>query len=172
MANNNKNKGKRGEREIASHLSTVFGLNFCRVPNSGAFVGGQNAFRKQFLTPTQSLLATGDLIVPDELKHLSFEIKTYKDFSFASVYTTNKQLDTWIEQASSSDKKWFLIFKINHSGAFVVFDRKECWILPQNYACYGTNIICSMTGFFETNKTALLLQPKPPIVEDDSGVKS
>ena len=159
MSSANKNKGKRGEREVADHLSSVFGLNFERVPNSGAFTGGKNFFRKAKLTETQNLLAEGDLIVPDQLKHLCFEIKTYKDFSFAGVYTKNKQLDDWIKQASSTEKVWFLIFKINHAGAFVVFDKKIQGILkiPSCFSIYNDyNIIVSMQNFFENNKDNLL----------------
>lgn len=161
MANNNKNKGKRGEREVAARLSSVFGLNFCRVPNSGAFVGGMNSFRKQTLTATQSLLATGDLIVPDELKHISFEIKTYKDFSFGSLFTQNKLLDGWIQQAADCGKFWFLIFKINHLGEFVVYDNElfklAGIILGSNYMIYRQKYtITSMDDFFTNNKQILL----------------
>tara|TARA_R110000868_G_scaffold138335_1_gene352360 strand:+ start:9610 stop:10158 length:549 start_codon:yes stop_codon:yes gene_type:complete len=159
MSSANKNKGKRGEREVADHLSNVFGLNFERVPNSGAFTGGKNFFRKAKLTETQNLLAEGDLIVPDELKHLCFEIKTYKDFSFAGVYTKNKQLDDWIKQASATEKVWFLIFKINHAGAFVVFSKTLQSILkiPPCFSIYNDyNIIVNMQNFFENNKDNLL----------------
>ena len=159
MANNNKNKGKRGEREVAAHLGKVFGLNFERVPCSGAFTGGKNFYRKAKLTETQNLLAEGDIIVPDQLKHLCFEVKTYKEFSFAGVYTTNKQLDDWIAQASSTDKTWFLVFKINHAGAFVVFDKKIQSVLkmPTNFSIYKERfVIVSMVNFFENNKEILL----------------
>jgi Holliday junction resolvase len=159
MSSANKNKGKRGEREVADHLCQVFGLNFERVPNSGAFTGGKNFFRKQQLTETQNLLAEGDIIVPDELKHLCFEVKTYKDFSFAGVYSKNKQLDDWIAQASATKKIWFLIFKINHAGAFVVYDRKYENIF-KNSGCFsvyqGVYILSGMAGFFEQNKELLL----------------
>ena len=160
MSNNAKNKGKAGERWVAAHLGNVFGLNFQRVPNSGAFTGGMNAFRKATMTQTQALLANGDIIVPDELSHLSFEVKTYKDFSFAGIFAKNKQLDTWIEQAAACQKMWFLIFKINHEGAFVVFVSK--WqnslqlMVPGNYAVYKKYTVCSLDGFFEFNKAFIL----------------
>jgi Holliday junction resolvase len=159
MSSANKNKGKRGEREVADHLSKVFGLNFERVPNSGAFTGGKNFFRKQQLTETQNLLAEGDIIVPDELKHLCFEIKTYKEFSFAGVYSKNKQLDDWIKQASATTKIWFLVFKINHAGAFVVYSKKLQNILkiPRCFSIYQNEyIINGMSDFFENNKDILL----------------
>ena len=160
MSSANKNKGKRGEREIADHLTKVFGLNFERVPNSGAFIGGKNAFRRQQLTKTQNLLADGDLIVPDELNQFSFEIKTYKEFSFAGIYSNNKLLNDWIKQASSTNKGvWFLIFKINHVGAFVVYDQLMEKFL-KNSGCFsiyqGRYIITGMTGFFEYNKDSMI----------------
>jgi len=163
MGNAAKNKGKAGERWVAAHLGKVFGLNFQRVPNSGAFTGGMNSFRKATMTETQALLANGDIIVPDELSHLSFEVKTYKDFSFSSLFTTNKQLDTWIAQAAACGKLWFLIFKINHAGAFIVYDpvcAASSKISPVgNALLYKTYIVCSIDDFFEVNKQALLTQP-------------
>ena len=86
MANKNKNKGKAFERQICEILSKCFGLNFQRVPNSGAFVGGLNIQRYDKLTEEQKLLADGDIIVPKELSHISMECKSYKDFSFSSLF--------------------------------------------------------------------------------------
>jgi len=160
MASAAKNKGKAGERWVAAHLGKVFGLNFQRVPNSGAFTGGMNAFRKSSMTETQALLANGDIIVPDELKHLSFEVKTYKDFSFAGLFTKNKQLDEWIAQAAACGKIWFLVFKINHAGAFVVFDTFRSFTIPGNKMFYKEYTICSIDNFFETNKETLLIHPQ------------
>lgn len=156
MSSANKNKGKAGERWVAAHLGKVFGLNFQRVPNSGAFTGGMNSFRKAVMTETQALLANGDIIVPDELKHLSFEVKTYKDFSFAGMFTANKQLDAWIAQAAACGKTWFLIFKINHTGAFVAFDTIKNFTVPGNKMLYKQYTVCSIDGFFEINKELLL----------------
>lgn len=157
MPNPQKQKGNRLEREIADHLSGVFGLNFCRVPNSGAFVGGKNAYRKDFLSENQILLATGDIIVPDELKHISLECKSYKKFSFQSLFSSNKLLESWIDQARTSDKKWFLIFKINRAGSYVVYESKHNWCVPGNSVMhYGDCSICTLGGFFELNKNEIL----------------
>jgi len=157
MPNANKNKGKSFERELANHLTLVFGLNFERVWSSGAFVGGKNSFRMNRLSDSQQLLATGDLIVPDELKHTSFECKFYKDFSFTSLFSENKQLDGWIKQASAANKTWFLVVKVNRVTPFVVFDAKENWIKPANYMNYKGCYICTMDNFFEHNKDAILI---------------
>ena len=40
-----KDKGKTFERDIANYLSELYEDSFTRVPQSGAYVGGQNAVR-------------------------------------------------------------------------------------------------------------------------------
>jgi len=156
MPNPNKQKGNRWEREVADHLSVIFGLSFQRIPNSGAFVGGKNSFRKDILSESQLLLSNGDIIVPDELKHISIECKSYRDFSFSSLFTTNKALDGWIEQSKTSDKQWFLVIKITHSGSFVVFDSSMKWVKSGPYMKYKGSTICSMETFFESNRDIIL----------------
>ena len=170
MANANKNKGKRGERMICDHLAEVFGLPFQRTPCSGAFTGGSNAWRKKSMSDSQQLLANGDIIVPDELSNLSFEIKTYKDFSFNTIFTTNSVLDKWIDQASACGKIWFLIFNINHAGSYVVFHKKHYFNPSDSYAIYKNDfVVCSMNNFFESNKDTLLHYGKMDIKSiDDS----
>lgn len=159
MANANKNKGKSFERELAAHLSTVFGLNFERVWSSGAFTGGKNYFRKASLSKSQELATSGDIIVPDELSLISFEAKFYKVFSFVSLFSTNKQLDGWIAQAQSSRKMWFLPFKVNNCGVHVVYDPAYDSVQLQtvgNFMRYGKYNIVPLVGFFEANKDILL----------------
>jgi Holliday junction resolvase len=160
MPNYNKNKGKSLEREVAKHLTEVFGLNFERVWSSGAFTGGQNAFRLQKLTKEQALLSAGDILVPMELEHVLFECKFYKAFSFHAMFENNETLNGWIEQASAIPTKyWFLIFKINNVGKFVVFDSThEALFKPiENRMIYKNKyLVCKYDGFFEENKEVLL----------------
>lgn len=92
--NRNKEKGKAFERAVANHLTDVFNLSFTRTPNSGAYVGGLNAFRMKSLSDSQILLTEGDIIVPDELHQLKIECKSYKSLSFHQLFTKCKQLDT------------------------------------------------------------------------------
>ena len=47
MSSKSKNKGKSFEREIANFLSETYSDSFTRVPDSGAFTGGKNAFRSK-----------------------------------------------------------------------------------------------------------------------------
>lgn len=168
MANASKNKGKSWEREIAKHLTAIYGVNFQRVPNSGAYVGGINSARINILTPEQLLLATGDIILPRFLSHITLEGKFYKEFNFESLLINNQKLDEWIEQASIGDKIPFVLFKINHKGGFVVFPSniKEKLIVDGSYLTYwvtkkespasGCYTIVKMEGFFEKNKHAIV----------------
>jgi Holliday junction resolvase len=163
MANKNKNKGKAFERQICEILSRHFGLNFQRIPNSGAYVGGQNAFRYETLTEEQKLLADGDIIVPSELSHISMECKSYKDFSFSGLFLgQNSLLDGWIKQSSETQKpKWLLFFKINNKGMFVVYDinKFSSDMVKENYHVYQNKyIIQSLEDFLNKNKDKLYEQ--------------
>jgi hypothetical protein len=153
MANANKNKGKTWERQMAKDLIEVFGVNFNRVPNSGAFTGGVNIKNNQFLTDEQKQLMTGDIIVPKELKACSFECKFYKEFSFPSLLLNNAILNTWIQQAfMDNGKHTFLVFKINNKGSFVVIKEYLKTLLnceENSYFVYNKDFyIYKYEGFF------------------------
>lgn len=161
MPSRQKAKGNNFERDIAKHLSAVFELNFTRVPTSGAMTGGLNADVLAKLTKSQRLLLEGDLIPPDEMYRMKIECKSLKSFSFAKLFTENKMLDSWLEQAESDDKAWFLIFKINNKGIYLGFSAgvyKTCNKLrDRNYLIYKKKYyITAMDGFFELNKHSLL----------------
>lgn len=159
MPSASKSKGNRGERVVADKLSEIFNLNFERVPNSGAFVGGKNSSRLARLSKSQQLLTEGDLIVPEELHHMKIECKTYKDFSWKSLFTSNKQLDDWIDQAKDTRKLWFLTFKINYCDTCVVFSHEhlEDFELPDSIHIYKREyIICSFETFFKKNAERVL----------------
>lgn len=161
MPSRQKAKGNAFERDVAKHLTDIFGGNFARVPTSGAMTGGMNAHILEQLSDSQKLLLEGDLIPPDNLARMKFECKTLKSLSFSAIYTENKMLDSWIEQAKSDDKVWFLVFKINNKGKFVAFSQnvfKTCdFLRDRNYMVYKNDyFITSMDGFFEKYKTSLL----------------
>jgi hypothetical protein len=163
MTSRQKSKGNAFERQVADHLSKIFNLNFERVPNSGAFTGGKNITRYNSLSDAQKLIYDGDILVPEELSNFKIECKSYRDFSFHGLFTQNKQLDIWIEQAESNFRLWFLIFKINNKGGFVVFDR-SMWKSVRysgNYVNYKGYYVIPMKGFFEDNyKTMLKMNEK------------
>lgn len=161
MTSRQKAKGNSFERDCAKHLTEIFGENFARVPTSGAMTGGMNADVLSKLTHSQKLLLEGDLIPPDSLYKLKIECKSHKTISFSKMYTGNKMLDDWIEQARGRDKVWFLIFKINNKGKFVCFTRnvyKTCDELrDRNYLVYNKYYyVTSMDGFFEKYKSCLV----------------
>lgn len=161
MPSRQKAKGNAFERDVAKHLSEVFDGNFARVPTSGAMTGGLNAHVLEKLSDSQKLLLEGDLIPPDELYRMKIECKTLKSFSFSGTFTENKMLDSWLEQAKSDDKVWFLVFKINNKGKYVAFGTnvfKTCdFLRDRNYLVYKNDyFVTSMDGFFEKYKTCLL----------------
>ena len=159
MPSASKSKGNRGEREVADKLSSYFNLNFERVPNSGAFVGGKNASRIDRLTKSQQLLTEGDLIVPEELYNMKVECKSYKKFSWFQLFTSSKQLDDWIDQAKYTKKLWFLTFKISYCGTCVVFSNEhfERFVIPQSFSSYKDKyIICEFNEFFKKNTENIL----------------
>ena len=164
--NRSKDKGKVYERQVAKHLSNVFELPFQRVPNSGAFVGGKNVFRVEQMTEEQKLLADGDIIVPKELSHISFECKWYKQFRWHHLFEKKGEanLNSWIKQVSETTKPyWFILFKINRCGEYVVYPSKIYSLMPTGnqikYYMLDRDhgyVIQSLTGFFENNKDAIL----------------
>lgn len=161
MPSPQKAKGNAWERDVAKHLSSIFDANFTRVPTSGAMTGGANAFLLEKLSKSQKLLLEGDIIPPDHLYKMKIECKSHKTFSFSGLFTENKLIDSWIEQSISSDKVWFLVFKINNQGKFVCFNRnvfKTCdQLCDRSYMLYKEHYyITSMTGFFEKYKGNLL----------------
>ena len=158
MPSKQKAKGNNYERWCAKHLSSVFGLNFTRVPTSGAMTGGINEEILKRLSGTQKLLLEGDLIPPDELTNIKIECKSLKSLNFSSLITKNSTMDSWIEQAFSKEKIWFLMFKINNRGNFIRFSEdvfKPCE-LNHTYIRYNNCYITSLDGFFESNKSRLL----------------
>lgn len=165
MPSRGKAKGNSWERELAAHLGNLFGLHFQRVPNSGAFLGGSNAIRRSQLDTKQERLMTGDLIVPEELNHLSIECKFYKTFDYHLLFKQNKQLEEWIKQAKegcNSNQIWFLCIKANRRDPIVVFSSSFFldYLAANNFASYhfdGSVIyLTDLKKFFEYNKELIL----------------
>lgn len=162
--NKSKSKGKSFERDIAKFLCSIFDLNFERVPNSGAFVGGKNVFRTSKISEEQKLLMDGDIIVPKELSKFSIECKNYKSFLWHKLFKANenKQLNEWLKQTIQTTKPyWFLCFKITHQSEYVVFDtRLKDYFYIGNYLIYTYNnmdvLITDLKLFFEQNKEKIL----------------
>ncbi len=163
MTSKAKAKGNAWEREICGFLGDTLGGNFQRVPNSGAYMGGKNVFRKEFLSDGQQRAAKGDIIPPDNLPKLNLEAKNYADIAFHQILNGNcKQLDTWIDQTeepADHDDISFTIFKITRKGSWVAFKdelRDQFKLSDLSYVTYrkensGTYIVVDHEKFFQTN---------------------
>ena len=107
-------KGARAETTIRDLLRERTGLQWERVPSSGA------------LDPKHGL--KGDLYVPNEDNYYCVEVKHYKDDHLTSKVLTDKDpqlIDWWdqtVREASQVKKVPLLIFKFDRSKIFVAFD--------------------------------------------------
>jgi Holliday junction resolvase len=171
MTSKQKSKGNLWEREICGFLGETLGGNFMRVPNSGAYMGGKNVFRKATMSDVQQRAAKGDIIPPDDLPLLNIEAKNYADIAFHQIIDGNcKQLDTWIDQteepADDHDIS-FTIFKITRKGSWVAFKAhllEHFDLTGLSYVTYRKSfatdnacdyIIVSHKEFFTQNKGAV-----------------
>lgn len=161
MSNNQKSKGNSGERKIADFLSKLYNKKFIRVPNSGAYLGQSNNFRKNDMDAGQISTFKADLIPPSNMRKLVIESKFYKDFPFYNLMkqTDIPLLDKWVQQAIvSSDLGdfWVVIFRINHRGAFAVFDKELMNKFKlENYCIYKDNVVCEFEPFFINNRDVI-----------------
>lgn len=106
-------KGARAETLIRDQLRKLTGLQFERVPSSGA------------LDPKHGL--KGDLYVPNEKNLYAIEVKHYAEDHLTSAILTGKSpqlLDFWgqaVRQGVQVSKKPLLIFKFDRSKIFCAF---------------------------------------------------
>ena len=110
-------KGARGEYLVRDLLRESTGLQFERVPNSGAL---------EYLK--------GDLYVPNEKNRFCIEVKNYESSPLTDkIFTaprTNNLIKWWKkvgEQARGGNQEPLLFFKYNRSAVFVVTN-----LLPVN----------------------------------------
>lgn len=102
-------KGSRGEYLVRDLLRQYSGLQFERVPSSGAL-----SYLK------------GDLYVPHEDNRFCIEVKNYEESPLSDKVFTNKSnyLIKWWEkvllQANHGNQEPLLLFKYNRSQVFVV----------------------------------------------------
>lgn len=103
-------KGARGEYLVRDMLRASTGLQFERVPNSGAL---------EYLK--------GDLYVPNEKNRFCIEVKNYADSPLSDkIFTaqkTNNLVRWWkkvVQQAQGGNQEPLLFFKYNRSAVFVV----------------------------------------------------
>ena len=151
LTSKSKVKGNSAERSICKFLGQELGGTFQRVPNSGAMTGGANRNRK--IEDGQRKNFEGDIIPPDHLPKLRIESKFYAEFPFHRLMQQEPipQLDSWIEQANIPNSIWFLIFKINRKGSYILFPKSMQFIVG-NHVAYYDFIITNFEPFITQNK--------------------
>lgn len=123
-------KGARGEYLVRDMLRESTGLQFERVPSSGAL---------DYLK--------GDLYVPHEKNRFCIEVKNYESSPLSDkVFTaprTNNLIKWWkkvVQQAEGGNQEPLLFFKYNRSAVFVVTDVlpeiTDHWMYIEWLGCY------------------------------------
>lgn len=162
MPSPQKAKGSSWERDVARYLTEQFGQTFIRAPGSGAYVGGTNNVRKQFLHQGQIRSFKGDIVPGESFPAMNAECKSYKDFPFHQLFQGSvKILDQWIEQCmAAADTGDFniLFMKFNRKGRYVAFQAQpnHTNLFLTRHFNYGTQhhghwFIMDMDLFFELN---------------------
>jgi hypothetical protein len=163
MPSASKNKGSSFEREIAKFLTDLYGESFIRAPGSGAYVGGKNQSRKEFLHEGQIRSFKGDIVPGQSFDKFNAECKSYADFPFHLLLTGEcKVLDGWIKQlmdVAETDDCSVLYMKFNRKGKFIAVQSKFTWVadnfIHYNSETTGEWIIMEFDHFFRLNKDLL-----------------
>jgi len=134
---NGKAKGSGFESTIAKKFSEAFApLNFKRVPQSGAYAGGQNVQFNHLYSNATLGAFVGDIFPANEADveqaeawrfRFTIECKFYKEADNFSALFKNPQLIGWWEQATADaaklkDKHPMLVFKFNHTPIYAGVD--------------------------------------------------
>lgn len=129
MPSKSKAKGSAFERDMSKFLSEKYDGSFVRVPNSGAYIGGKNNHRTEYLSENQTRTFKGDIIPPDDWIYFNCECKSYADFQFHSLMTPGyiPILESWINQTMevAEEKDLNILFmKFNRKGTYVAYEKK------------------------------------------------
>ena len=163
MPSPQKAKGSGFEREIAKYLTEKYNESFIRAPGSGAYVGGKNQKRTEFLHEGQIRSFKGDVVPGESFKKMNVECKFYADFPFHLILTGDcKVLDGWIAQlmdVADVDDINILFMKFNRKGRYVCVQSKLTWV-TDNFMYYtskkfGDWIIMEHSTFFKNNSELL-----------------
>ena len=169
MTSPQKAKGNSFEREVAQFLSKLYSESFIRAPGSGAYIGGKNQSRTEFLHEGQIRSFKGDIVPGESFTKFNAECKSYADFPFHQVLAGScKQLDGWLDQlmaVADKDDLNILFVKINRKGKFVAVQTKYTWVTDQfmYYTSKNHNdwIVVDFDHFFQNNKDLLKLYSTP-----------
>jgi hypothetical protein len=142
VPNPQKAKGSNWERIVANQLSKIYNETFIRVPGSGAYVGGTNNARKEFLHEGVIRVLKGDIVPPPSFSKFNAECKSYKDFPWHQLYTGDcKVLDGWITQcldAADDGDVNLLFMKFNRKGTYLgIQHRHKANFKIENYSQYS-----------------------------------
>lgn len=166
---NSKKKGNNNENECKKILNERFeGVAiFQRTPNSGAFVGGQNFYRKEQLTEEQNLLFVGDLYCNRKDFKFTIEHKAYAEASFWDLFNESSDLHDWMQQAEhdaeSVGKQPMLIVKYNFHERIVfltdigkdfpLIPKFTTFFLDKEWSCFYLKDLLELQDsyFFEQN---------------------
>jgi hypothetical protein len=163
MPSPSKAKGSSFEREVATFLSKTYNESFIRAPGSGAYVGGKNQSRKEFLHEGQIRSFKGDIVPGISFSKLNVECKSYADFPFHLVLSGDcKVLDSWLDQlmaVADTDDVSVLFMKFNRKGKFVAVQSSLTWS-SDNFMYYSSKshndwIIIEFEQFFKLNRDLL-----------------
>lgn len=160
MTSPQKAKGSSFEREVAQHLSKLYGESFIRAPGSGAYIGGKNQQRTEFLHEGQIRSFKGDIVPGQSFTKFNAECKSYADFPFHLVLSGEcKQLNSWLDQlmaVSEQDDVNILLMKFNRKGKFICVQTKMTWITDQflyyTSEKYGDWLFMEFDHFWTHNK--------------------
>ena len=163
MPSPQKQKGSSFEREVATYLTKTYNESFIRAPGSGAYVGGKNQSRKEFLHEGQIRSFKGDIVPGLNFSKFNAECKSYADFPFHQVLSGEcKQLESWLTQlmdVAEVDDMNILFMKFNRKGKFVAVQTKLTWItdyfMLYTSKKHGDWVLIEFDNFFRLNKDLL-----------------
>lgn len=164
MASKSKAKGGAWERDVAKFLTELYDSPFMRVPQSGAYTGGQNAHRRQAMTEGQIRHMKGDIVPPDNWNHFNCECKNYASFPFHRLLynVPVPQLEDWLEQimdAADPGDMNILFMKITRVGKFVAFEVSQPFETVRHVEYTDKTgkqwRITEFDSFFELNRDAV-----------------
>lgn len=154
MPSKSKAKGNSWELEVAKFLTELYNQTFLRVPSSGAFVGGKNSFRKATLDQGQLQSKKGDIQPPSDWNHFNMECKSYADFPFHQLWTTDvKILDAWIQQQHDVEDEGDL------NLILIKISRKDKWVVYQQNLGFESTRALFYKGWYFTSWDDFWIKP-------------
>ncbi len=176
MTSPSKAKGSSFEREVATFLTKTYDESFIRAPGSGAYIGGKNQSRKQYLDEGQIRSFKGDIVPGVTFTKFNAECKSYADFPFHLLLSGDcKQIDSWLDQlmaVAETDDCNVLFMKFNRKGKYVAVQAKCTWVTDNfiyySSAKFGDWIIIEFQHFFKLNKDLLKVYSGSPSTNIDT----